>query len=68
MPSFRLARQALPILSPLLAPFFSNVTNTSFTADDFFYGAGLKVPVDTSRLRRRIKEAVLWDLLGRFVL
>ena len=67
-PVLRFTRRRLPILSLLLAPFFSNVTNTSFLTDDLLYRTGPKVPADASRLRRRIKEAVLADRLGRFVL
>jgi hypothetical protein len=67
-PFLRLARHQLPILSLLLAPFFSNVTNTSFLADDLLCRTGLKVSADASRFRCRIKEAVLADTLGRLVL
>ena len=62
------SRRRLPILSLLLAPFFSIVTITSFLAHDLLYRTGLKVSVDASRLCRRIKEVVLADSLGRFVL
>ena len=67
-PVLRFTHRRLPILSLLLAPFFSNVTNTSFLIDDLLYRTGPKVPADASRLRRRIKEAVLADLPGRCVL
>ena len=44
------------------APFFLIVTTLPFLADDLLYCTVLKVSADASRLRRRIKEAVLAEI------